>query len=395
MELSQVTDARSPAYTPGVSRLPNLKALTSIRFFAALYVALYHLVRPFSLWGIFAGFMASGYVGVSFFFMLSGFILTYSHAREYESGKGNAVKFWVARFARVYPVYLISMLFAAYVNRSQFHMKIHILAYVTDLLMVQSWSIRTAAFFNVPAWSLSCEAFFYLAFPYLILRLRPSTATKSILSVAGFWLLGLAAPLVCIVLFPDASWQEFEGSIAPGARYVYMVRKLPLLAIPEFFAGVSLGWFYLRFGVGKSKSALFAVTGAIGTLAVLLFGTHLPLIFLHNGLLIPLFALLILGLCEPNWFTSLLSVPFLMLLGEASFSLYLIHFLFNDWMKNAFGVGETIPSALWKLVIVIGISIGLHLGVERPGRRLVLEWWRARHPDQMALAGAPLARQKT
>jgi hypothetical protein len=46
MPFHRITDARSPAITPGVARLPNLKALTSIRFFAALHVAFYHLLDP-------------------------------------------------------------------------------------------------------------------------------------------------------------------------------------------------------------------------------------------------------------------------------------------------------------------------------------------------------------
>ena len=101
-----MTDPRSPAYTAGIPRLPVLKALTSARFFAALHVALYHLIHPFKIWGIFAPVMSAGYTGVSFFFVLSGFILTYAHGTEYEAGRGNAQKFWIARFARIYPVYL-------------------------------------------------------------------------------------------------------------------------------------------------------------------------------------------------------------------------------------------------------------------------------------------------
>ncbi len=146
MQLNQIIDARSPGNTPGVKRLPNIKALTSIRFFVALHVALYHFVRPFSLWGPLSSVMSVGYTGVSFFFVLSGFILTYSHAREYESGKGNAPKFWVARLARIYPIYLVSMIFAACTGITQFDKKIHILAFIADLLMIQSWSIRAVNF---------------------------------------------------------------------------------------------------------------------------------------------------------------------------------------------------------------------------------------------------------
>ena len=380
MESSHVTDPRSPVPTPGVPRPPNLKALTSIRFFAALHVALYHFVNPHTLWGSLTPVIGVGYVGVSFFFLLSGFILTYSHAQEYESGKGNAARFWVARLARIYPVYLVSLLISAYVLSPQFHPAIHGLAFVADVFMVQSWSIRMVNFFNVPAWSLSSEAFFYLIFPFLLLPLRPSTRTRALLAVIGFWLLALAVPVFCLFRYPIPAWSELTSPAAAGSDFVFRVRRLPLLALPQFLTGISLGWLYLRFRLTAHASAICATVGALALVCALFLSAHLPFILLHNGLLLPAFALLILGLCEPNWLSKLLSHPWLILLGEASFAFYLIHYLFNLWLGQAFAVQETIPAALWKLAIVIPLSIALHLLVERPGRRIILAWWKRTHP---------------
>jgi peptidoglycan/LPS O-acetylase OafA/YrhL len=91
--MANITDPRNPVPARGVPRLPVLKALTSVRFFVAMHVALFHMVRPFSLWGPFTSLMSSGYEAVGFFFFLSGFILTYSHAAEYELGKGSSARF--------------------------------------------------------------------------------------------------------------------------------------------------------------------------------------------------------------------------------------------------------------------------------------------------------------
>jgi len=382
MDLNQITDARGPGHTPGIKRLPNIKALTSIRFFAALHVALYHFVRPFSLWGPFEGAMGAGYIGVSFFFVLSGFILTYSHSHEYERGRGLASKFLIARFARIYPVYLVSMILAGYVNRSQFHEKIHILAYVADLFMVQSWSIRMVAFFNVPAWSLSCEAFFYLVFPFIFLHLRPRSFKKGILTLCGLWFLALAVPLLCLWLYPQASWHEDVNPVAAG-RQVFRVRRLPILALPQFLAGISLGWLYLRFPPKRRIASFLVSAGIVMLAAILMLADHLPRILLHNGLLIPIFGLLLLGLGEPNWLSRLLSNPILVLLGEASFALYLTHFLFNDLSRAVFGDHDTILDAVWKLAITIPLSIVLHLYVERPSRLLILQWWSRKHPAKL------------
>ena len=385
MELQQIMDARSPGHTPGVPRLPNIKALTSIRFFAALHVALYHMVRPFSLWGPLAPAMSVGYTGVSFFFLLSGFILTYSHAREYESGKGNPLKFWIARFARIYPVYLVSMIVAGYLSRSQFHNKIHILAYLADLLMLQSWSIRMVNFFNVPAWSLSVEAFFYLVFPFIFLRLRPSTAKRAIFTLAVMWLLALAVPLLCLKLYSAAAWTENANSTLAAANQIFRVRRLPILALPQFLAGISLGWLYLHFRPRPKTASFLAAAGIVCLAVTLMLANHLPFVVLHNGLLLPFFSMIILGLAESNWLSRLLSIPVLVLLGEASFSLYLVHFIYNDWVKSTFMASDTILGAVWKLAVVIPISVLLHLCVERPCRRVILGWWSRRHPAALTV----------
>lgn len=385
MDLNQIADARGPAHTPGVKRLPNIAALTSIRFFAALHVALYHFVRPFSLWGPFEGAMGAGYVGVSFFFVLSGFILTYSRSHEYELGRGRASKFWIARFARIYPIYLVSMILAAYVNRAQFHEKIHVLAYIADLFMLQSWSIRMVPFFNVPAWSLSCEAFFYLVFPFIFLRLRPSSLKKAIFVLTSVWFLAMVFPLLCVKFYPEASWHESAHAIAVGGKQVFRVRRLPILALPEFVAGISLGWIYLRFRPSRRLASVLASAGVVSLIVILMLAEHVPLILLHNGLLIPIFGMLLLSLGERNWLSRFLSHPILALLGEASFALYLIHFLFNDWAKSLFGNHDTIADALWKLAVTIPLSIILHLYVERPCRRLILRWWSDKHPAELTV----------
>ena len=376
MDLNEMTDVRNPVPTPGVPRLPNIYALTSVRFFAALYVALYHMVRPFSLWGPLADVMAAGYLGVSFFFVLSGFILTYSHAAEYESGMGDRGRFWVARLARVYPVYLLSMLFSAYVTRSQFRPLWHAIAFAADLLMVQSWSMRMVNFFNVPAWSLSTEAFFYLTFPFLLLLIRPSTRLRGWAWVFGMWVLAMAAPLYSAIHYPLASFSESAPVSAVGSEFVYHVRKIPLFALPEFLAGVSLGWIYLRFRPSKQMLFCMAMAGVVALMGALAFVGRLPLIMLHNGLLIPVYVLLILGLCGGHWLSRLLENKVMVLLGEASFALYLTHFLFNDWLTQQFGVKTDLQAVVWKLAIVIPVSMLLNLYVERPGRTLILTIWK-------------------
>ena len=90
---------------------PRLPALTSLRFLAALHVVMFHLhaLKIYEGSGWYHRTALIGYVGVSLFYVLSGFILVYTYGgRELKIGK-----FWQARFARVYPAYLFSLVLTA------------------------------------------------------------------------------------------------------------------------------------------------------------------------------------------------------------------------------------------------------------------------------------------
>jgi len=102
--------------------------------------------------------------GVSFFFVLSGFILTFVYPTL---DTGREVRgFWLARFARIWPAYLATFLFAFAALLFEWNN----LTGVAHLAMVQSWLPLSVFYFsyNAVAWSISTEAFFYLAFPVLI-----------------------------------------------------------------------------------------------------------------------------------------------------------------------------------------------------------------------------------
>ena len=384
MTTESVLDPRSPAAAPDQPRPPQILALTSIRFFAALHVTLYHLVRPFSLWGPLSGFIAAGYTGVSFFFLLSGFILCYSHAGERSTGPLFIRRFYFARFARIYPVYLMAQLIALYVMRNQLDSLRHRLAWLVDLFMVQTWSLRMVSFFNVPAWSVASEVFFYLVFPWVFMRLVPSSKMKALLSVGGFWVLAMVAPVVGLVFYPAGSWHEGAGMFA------FWVRRSPLVSLPEFLAGVSLAWLYLRFPPStKWARMMVAISGVM--LAILLFyADSIPALMLHNGLLIPLYGAIFVGLSQlsrtGSMITKVLSWAPLVLLGEASYALYLTHYMFGVWLNEECHVGMDVRSMWWKLLIIIPISIGVHLLVERPCRKGLLQWWNRRHPRPAAVA---------
>jgi peptidoglycan/LPS O-acetylase OafA/YrhL len=96
----------------GQSKENRLDGLTSLRFFAATMVVLFHTARPLSGW-LPGGLLRNGYEAVGFFFVLSGFVLAYSYyAPPSPSVRGGISTFWKGRFSRIYPVYLVAILIA-------------------------------------------------------------------------------------------------------------------------------------------------------------------------------------------------------------------------------------------------------------------------------------------
>ena len=351
---------------PTSLRATPLPALTSLRFFAAFHVLLYHFLPYYRDHGPFAWLIGSGYTGVSFFFVLSGFILVYSHAPEYLVSRASTRRFYVARFARVYPIYLLALLVTFALEWRLLLVPSHLLAVAADLLMLQSWSIKTAILFLAPAWTLSCEAFFYLVFPLFILRLRPSSLAKALAALTSLWLVTQLAPIWYLhhtfgnhlSLWPP----EHPSSL------LNLIQFTPIFALPEFLAGMILGWLVLTFPPTRRAAIIFLFAGPITLALALRASGHLPYIMLHNGLLLPAYAAIILGLTQTAAPSRWLSAKLLILLGESSFALYLFH-----WFLAWYWPSATIPAVIAKIILAFALSVMIHLAIERPARQIILK----------------------
>ncbi|HVE66393.1 MAG TPA: acyltransferase, partial [Thermoanaerobaculia bacterium] len=171
--VTQDMPALTPA-TPDSASRPVLPALTGLRFVAAMAVVLYHVpMKPFASETA-TRLTAYGYLGVSLFFVLSGFILTYTYIDPHTGAlRGSVRDFWWARVARIYPVYLIALLlslpifliFRVLVAAPAARPPALLSAALTPLLL-QAWWPTTATQWNTPGWSLSVELFFYALFPF-------------------------------------------------------------------------------------------------------------------------------------------------------------------------------------------------------------------------------------
>ena len=119
-----------------------------------------------------AHFFKEGFVGVSFFFVLSGFIITYNYQEKLLTKTTTKRTFWVARIARIYPLHLLTLLIAAciggYVQYSD--TTDWIKHFVASTFLLQPFFPSADYFFsfNSPSWSLGCEQLFYFCFPFVI-----------------------------------------------------------------------------------------------------------------------------------------------------------------------------------------------------------------------------------
>lgn len=351
---------------------PHLPALTSVRFFAALHVIIVHFGLPtFSVgpWWLHE-FAGRGSVGVSVFFTLSGFILAYTYA-----GRDAPMRqFWWARFARIYPVYLASLLFAAYAFRGSIAAFVERGGSLPWLLvkfatLTQGWTldriaIKDTTLLNNPTWSLSTEAFFYLVFPLLLLvMLRASFRTTLLLSL-GMW-----ATWVGVIWFLTAP--EFRSAgMVPAWSSTELVYKHPLFRLHEFVVGIAFGLWLLREPKWRFNGRLAWLLVAL--LAVLLVSGRrlgVPNMVLVSGLVAPLVAALFVLLASGAGPARFLTGPVLVRLGEASYAIYVLHMPVGMYLVE---VGMTNLSAahfLATTVVTIGLSLLVYRFVEAPARR--------------------------
>jgi peptidoglycan/LPS O-acetylase OafA/YrhL len=360
----------------------ELSALTGLRFFAAVYVVFYHFATtpiPKSLPAL-VNIFSLGYVAVGLFFLLSGFVLSYSYLRQMSGLLIDKRSFWTARIARIYPAYLFAFLLAAPfqiagslgVNGLRVSLEKLTLGGSLVLTLLQSWTPWTAWYWNIPAWSLSVEVFFYFCFPFLaplVARVRPQ---NSLWLIGALWVAGLAVPVAYCLLNP--------GDLhAPLQRSQIAIETNPLLRLPEFLIGVSLGWIFVS---GFRLSSRLASGLSIAALSVLLIVAALsslvPRPLFSNGLLAPLLGLLIFSLAhQSGLLAKFLSHPLLKLLGDASYAIYVLQFP----VASLLGIRPencTFAKFGIYLIALMIASVLTFFFIEQPLRVRIKDWLRRR-----------------
>lgn len=380
----------------------NLSALTSLRFFAAGHVLLYHyglmffynyqnVMPPDPIW--------LGYTSVTFFFVLSGFILTHNYASvQFDSASLRAFAF--ARFSRLYPVYLLSLivslpfLFRSIAWQADWLQPLWLASTVLSPLGLHAWIPGAACALNCPSWSVSAELFFYLLFPFLMpLALRRPRAFAGVTIV--FWLL--------VALLYIRLWQEVgdAGSIVLageerskwGRLGTQLIMHLPIGRLPEFMVGIAAYVFWSRNRERISAPVAFSAFAVLAAI-ILLFHRDAPEIMVHNGGTAIAWVALIVAAASVRG--GALTHPLAVRLGQASYSLYLLHVpvalaLFS---LDTFFFARALRDWPWTMsilatVLSILLSCLVFLKFEEPSRRALRRWYAQRWPRQEIQAERP------
>lgn len=364
----------------------NLPSLTGLRWATAMLIFGHHIMAveyfggtPGAVWGV---LFEAGKTGVTLFFILSGFVLAWGYKPQQ-----SARSFWWHRFARIYPLHLVGVglaLLAAATLVPEIRAD-GAAPVVANVFLVNGWVPDWWQAGNPASWSLVCEAFFYLTFPFLIRPLARASNRALIVVVSASLVLAALAPQI--------------ATISPVPL---SAASTPLLRMPEFVIGVSLA-LLMKKSDWRPLRLVLAVPLAVAGYA-LSEAPAIPGTDIHPGLAatVGFYALLVASLAnaDARANSTFLARPLWQELGRISFAFYLVHLLVIASVSSAWPDGhpqlpwrQAVPLALAAFALALGIAWVMHKAVEIPAQRWLLRFDRSRasrstRPEPLAAAGA-------
>lgn len=375
----------------------KIDALTSLRFFAAAAIVVCHcpghfgfpstLGQPFEL-----------AQGVSFFFVLSGFILSlvYGKALSQAPTWSARLRFIVARFARIWPLHVCTLVIMAFLLPDKWLASFSPAHLFCSLTLIQSWipEFATSFAFNGVSWSLSAELFFYLMFPFLILNYKQNCWRN------------LAFTFAAVIFFAVlANVLKLPELTTYGVSYHELMYVSPFTRIFEFALGIAVFALSEQIKPWYSARRTYVATFfEIATLALVVFFAYKTQKFGHalaalthlgdpfytwlkyGGCACLAFAFMILVYSfQKGLLSRLLSIKPLVYLGEISFSVYLMHRMLLHYYYDHFSTFEgLVPCALYWLALLASSQL-LYEFVECPCRSAIVGGYKAWSQKDVAL----------
>lgn len=340
-----------------------IDSLTSLRFIFAMMVfgAHCYIIDDF----FDAHFFKEGFVGVNFFFVLSGFIIAYTYQENLLNRKLDKRTFWVARMARVYPLHWLTLFIAIVVGDGIVTSGAldWCQRFLASFILVNAYVPRVDYFFsfNSPSWSLCCEQLFYVLFPFLL----------SLISKKGnylFWLFCVMAVLMLLGMY-----------ITPEAQIKGYWYVNPVCRFPDFIIGMLL---FQLYGKLKNRRITFVWGSIIEILSIVLFfcfyfyAVEVPKVYRYSCYYwLPVSMILLSFSLQKGIVSRVLSNRILIKGGEISYGFYLIHLLvlsfYVDWEKDTgIYIARYISIPILFCIIVL-LSWVSHYYFEKPMNRWI------------------------
>jgi peptidoglycan/LPS O-acetylase OafA/YrhL len=363
----------------------KLNALTGLRFLASALIVFHHTGYIFPISNYFNEKLNTDY-GVSFFYVLSGFILFYNYhgIKTFRQRIG----FIIARIARIWPVHLATLIITllafsypwGYWGEASDKLKL-----LSNIFLIHAWFPYGAYFFsfNGPSWSISVELFFYILFPFIILNFKENYIIKLTISIVFCLFIVMYSDTLSI---PNFSYGNPNLGFATWLPMIF-----PPIRVPEFLIGMSFAHLWMSHKNSTSKHSIYYVnlTETIVLILSFLVLRYFQSIVSHIGVGVmttrwltntgaaPFFGLLIYIFATGRGFISkIIGHRYLVFLGDISFSLYLIHELCARFIAQHLPIFfSKYYSTVWFLLfwgIILIFSAILYLVVEKPCRKKII-----------------------
>lgn len=332
----------------------RIEQLTGLRFFAALLVFLSHIPwqHDESFWAVFFQY---GFVGVSFFFVLSGFVLSRAYSEKISNEEISFQRYAALRLARLAPLHLFTALpFIVYaLSTSSFNLP----AAIANITFLQSWFPSASFYFslNSPSWSLSNEMFFYVCFFFLV----PLSDKR-----LCFIMISLLALIASAAVITE---EHFSQRIVFGSQTFshWLFYIFPGFRLLEFICGMLLYRLWKTFG--KINPVLIPIAYCV-LFASMYVAPVIPESYRLSLFFLPAVALLLYAHLYPRGIIfRLYTSKLLVLLGNASFAFYLIHqplikIIYSDAAPLSLSHSGHLTASL---VVALFLSVLIHLTIEK------------------------------
>lgn len=371
-----------------MDRPQQLNAVTSLRFLAAFYVFLFHIHISWPLaepGTSLDQFLTNGAVGMSLFFTLSGFVLAYSNHFKVIELK----KFYLRRFTRIYPVYVLAglvtlpWLFGAMGETQGVSTpgawQIAFIIFSAALLF-QAWMPQLFAYWNNSgSWSISTEAFFYAIFPFTHRLLNGQEAKNLVIA---------AAAIFTIMSAVSASLWSF-----PNPHSFLIFYSVPIYRVAEFLLGSIAGIVFAR-GIVMPAAGVTLVLAIVAIATLLTVGPNLAWHYTaYNPVTVPLIVLMLVSAASLRSGVSnaLFTLRPVVYLGDISYSFYSFQALALFVTAEFLPRSQPYSAMHWVLAVIVFVPLTIvaaisHHFVETRFRRYLDRGIDAKQPTMSAAA---------